>query len=191
MCGGTFAGEYGSRVNDGLSPRVRGNLPPPAAQVRPGRSIPACAGEPRWPAGGRRTGWVYPRVCGGTRAVPRRRSRGTGLSPRVRGNHGQRRGGPRGGRSIPACAGEPAGHPPGRPAGTVYPRVCGGTTPTSVNVEHYAGLSPRVRGNRRWPCCPPAGAGSIPACAGEPVGEGQPPQTETVYPRVCGGTARI
>ena len=52
---------------------------------------------------------VYPRVCGGTVCLALRCASWQGLSPRVRGNPGA---GPlpvHDGRSIPACAGEPAG----------------------------------------------------------------------------------
>ena len=86
VCGGTISGTSMDSVARGLSPRVRGNLPPAPYPVRKPGSIPACAGEP--PAT-RRTAplaGVYPRVCGGTNprgavsiALP-------GLSPRVRGN---------------------------------------------------------------------------------------------------------
>ena len=53
-----------------------------------------------------------------------------------------------------------------------------------------AGLSPRVRGNRRH-----NGGGfkhwrSIPACAGEPWASRRRPPAPGVYPRVCGGTGR-
>ena len=92
----------------GLSPRVRGNPPKPVASTWGSRSIPACAGEPRWMRPRRKKKRVYPRVCGGTERMRIRNIAGTGLSPRVRGN-------PHGAvfplmfsRSIPACAGEPS-----------------------------------------------------------------------------------
>ena len=73
-------------------------------------------------------------------------------------------------------------------AGTVYPRVCGGTPPALRLWMTEAGLSPRVRGN-------PAGVaplddrgGSIPACAGEPEVDDIAALNSEVYPRVCGGT---
>ena len=50
---------------------------------------------------------VYPRVCGGTRLT--------------------RSVADLGGRSIPACAGEPDMPPDESELGVVYPRVCGGT----------------------------------------------------------------
>ena len=182
----------------GLSPRVRGNRTSlcdlrsiPACAGEPqcrilARSIPACAGEPRTPPG-----------------VPR----WSGLSPRVRGNLIQsayiercKR------RSIPACAGEPWLSFP-----TVAARVRGNLTTlhvdgsipacagepmrwrsiaTHVDQAIFAGLSPRVRGNRSV-----AAIGSIPACAGEPQqlpiprrGNRVKSDHHGVYPRVCGGT---
>ena len=53
-----------------------------------------------------------------------------------------------------------------------------------------AGLSPRVRGNRRGKGKRPARRRSIPACAGEPLAGASVRRPERVYPRVCGGTAR-
>ena len=53
---------------------------------------------------------------------------------------------------------------------------------------HATGLSPRVRGNpvnRRVRGCH---RGSIPACAGEPMGTRTGSGQWRVYPRVCGGT---
>ena len=66
MCGGTPALGLGVGYIMGLSPRVRGNPIAAADEVKAGRSIPACAGEPSsdilYPAALK----VYPRVCGGT-----------------------------------------------------------------------------------------------------------------------------
>ncbi len=91
------------------------------------RSIPACAGEP----GLGLAIWlhlqVYPRVCGGTVVDWLRLSKGSGLSPRVRGNPGAARADDLRRRSIPACAGEPFGKWVALLGYMVYPRVCGGT----------------------------------------------------------------
>ena len=46
VCGGTDPGPGVLRRADGLSPRVRGNLPPLDRYGHTQRSIPACAGEP-------------------------------------------------------------------------------------------------------------------------------------------------
>ena len=71
--------------------------------------------------------WVYPRVCGGSGALPGSELAWAGLSPRVRGK-------PDYGdfireklRSIPACAGEASTSLGGMTRSKVYPRVCGGS----------------------------------------------------------------
>ena len=66
--------------------------------------------------------------------------------------------------------------------------MCGGTAWSSSERRGRIGLSPRVRGNLpdRNHC--PDRAGSIPACAGEPIGWHPSPSGKKVYPRVCGGT---
>ena len=90
--------------------------------------------------------------------------------------------------SIPASAGEPdlpfrAGRP-----GRVYPRECGGTAVRMRIDPDESGLSPRVRGNLREGHRRIAGAGSIPASAGEPGWRLLSRRRTRVYPRECGGT---
>ena len=70
----------------------------------------------------------------------------------------------------------------------VYPRVCGGTSLTTLNSSSINGLSPRVRGNRMSGTFSQPRRGSIPACAGEPDAGADVFDTAGVYPRVCGGT---
>ena len=190
MCGGTVAPLLSPIAQTGLSPRVRGNPGPSRGAHRGRRSIPACAGEPAILAAGLRKkrsipacagepyrvvrwfAWreVYPRVCGGTPQSPANDGRGSGLSPRVRGNPSRLAVGNKLERSIPACAGEPSGKTP--PAGPtrVYPRVCGGTSLVAITSQITTGLSPRVRGNPTGTITTTGGKRSIPACAGEPTG---------------------
>ena len=94
---------------------------------------------------------VYPRVCGGTSRHRRGKHGSHGLSPRVRGNRVPLAGTQARGRSIPACAGEPEIRFTIVQAIKVYPRVCGGTVDLHDTAIVDAGLSPRVRGNRRSP----------------------------------------
>ena len=47
VCGGTLLTGAGVSYAEGLSPRVRGNPVRSKAAASAGRSIPACAGEPR------------------------------------------------------------------------------------------------------------------------------------------------
>ena len=188
VCGGTALTAMESGVNAGLSPRVRGNLISLSTWKPPVRSIPACAGEPHRGETWQDTLSVYPRVCGGTCLLPSLLFENRGLSPRVRGNlvtdiiaHASH-------RSIPACAGEPRLSSGQRQTRRVYPRVCGGTVGSAVDVLTKGGLSPRVRGNRRVVSAHTTYTRSIPACAGEPSSLALYATIPTVYPRVCGGT---
>ena len=155
---------------------------------REDRSIPACAGEPRLRCSTRSAMSVYPRVCGGTEAQYPNGSLIQGLSPRVRGNRSAVSIGVFSIGSIPACAGEPGRERRPCHAGTVYPRVCGGTRPASLPPVTARGLSPRVRGNPVSPGRPRLRCRSIPACAGEPKASPAHGRSSGVYPRVCGGT---
>ena len=108
VCGGTTFPSRTALPTEGLSPRVRGNLNRgPAGPSAPG-SIPACAGEPSPDPRSSGCSRVYPRVCGGTSLTTPVRVRQRGLSPRVRGNLKLFHRRTLAGRSIPACAGEPA-----------------------------------------------------------------------------------
>ena len=147
MCGGTIAGHLQRALLHGLSPRVRGNLPLAGVATDSHRSIPACAGEPPSAPSAPCVPTVYPRVCGGTATFCRKRCARQGLSPRVRGNRASPCKRTDGGRSIPACAGEPTSTPSLHSICTVYPRVCGGTGLATRTRVPYFGLSPRVRGN--------------------------------------------
>ena len=149
VCGGTAVRIACGNCGWGLSPRVRGNRLAIGAAFIVLRSIPACAGEPPGPGRRAATG-------------------GRGLSPRVRGNRPVSRPLPAGTWSIPACAGEPSIATISRYVQRVYPRVCGGTQGRFSAAERGNGLSPRVRGNRILAAKRQYGAGSIPACAGEP-----------------------
>ena len=154
------------------------------------RSIPAYAGEPRNGLRLAETQWVYPRVCGGTSFTPVIRAKCWGLSPRMRGNHGNDRadGGLR--RSIPAYAGEPEQDNRQRAAARVYPRVCGGTSQSPCIAAAHCGLSPRMRGNPAQALPDESAMWSIPAYAGEPITLAGSLNHRAVYPRVCGGTSQ-
>ena len=188
VCGGTRKEHPLCASSSGLSPRVRGNPRCAVCGTQPGRSIPACAGEPSNRAGGMSVQGVYPRVCEGTKSSGWIWLETSGLSPRVRGNRPVEQGVGRRAGSIPACAGEPVASDKISVGAWVYPRVCGGTWCSWPPLPSSGGLSPRVRGNLwRKPNAQPE-SGSIPACAGEPVLAISAIVLLTVYPRVCGGT---
>ena len=127
-------------------------------------------------------------MCGGTIGAVEREILKRGLSPRVRGNLQLMQLMRQPPRSIPACAGEPDDTDTRDTPAAVYPRVCGGTRPRALTFWESIGLSPRVRGNLDERYNPPPSMGSIPACAGEPGPAPGVHSTDTVYPRVCGGT---
>ena len=167
-CGGTSCRRARERDHQGLSPRVRGNLSRFLSKKAPPRSIPARAGEPRWPSKNARPERVYPRACGGTESPAPHLRKTIGLSPRVRGN---RAGCPLpvpNPRSIPARAGEPVTAVIPMILSRVYPRACGGTRHASNASEASSGLSPRVRGNPHRGQFFRSHQRSIPARAGEP-----------------------
>ena len=116
---------------------------------------------------------------------------GRGLSPRVRGNLAGVAEEVAVQGSIPACAGEPPWMRRRAMRCGVYPRVCGGTRYEPGDADVVLGLSPRVRGNPALADAVQSGAGSIPACAGEPRPGVPGYRAGRVYPRVCGGTWKI
>ena len=130
-------------------------------------------------------------MCGGTRGTDCGPGRAGGLSPRVRGNPWATWSSIRRPGSIPACAGEPDMRSTRFALTRVYPRVCGGTAGLAFAALVHRGLSPRVRGNPERPALAKILHGSIPACAGEPHGNGFVVWHVRVYPRVCGGTSAL
>ena len=168
VCGGTCIRNSRVRPRQGLSPRVRGNPSDGGSDAGPAGSIPACAGDPWFTEECKSVSKVYPRVCGGPPPETAPPSGKIG--------------------SIPACAGEPNPGAERRCYQKVYPRVCGGTIPMLTDIPEGVGLSPRVRGNQVHRRRSVPRAGSIPACAGEPIYAGLTIFAVGVYPRVCGGT---
>ena len=115
-------------IEEGLSPRGRGNLSVFACCLMLARSIPAWAGQPPSLENLCSPSGVYPRVGGATNETVEYINNGQGLSPRGRGN---RQGGHKathGYGSIPAWAGQPRRSRGVAPDFPVYPRV-GGATP--------------------------------------------------------------
>ena len=209
VCGGTVRIALPTDPPRGLSPRMRGNRYIADLSCCSLRSIPAYAGEPRRKNRTIYLKKVYPRVCGGTRAVRQHPPPVIGLSPRMRGNPASALRGANDQGSIPAYAGEPP-EARGLPIyAKVYPRVCGGTArgadtyidykrsipayagePSRASADNapVGGLSPRMRGNPDRYGHHPKKARSIPAYAGEPCRSWRHKSAIQVYPRVCGGT---
>ena len=151
-------------------------------------SIPAWAGEPHRRHYESANTAVYPRVGGGTYLATFLNALPEGLSPRGRGNRRNLNPGKDHLGSIPAWAGEPLSLPPPARDGGVYPRVGGGTLPQVDALTRGLGLSPRGRGNRQPLHHRPGRRRSIPAWAGEPRPASAAYASQSVYPRVGGGT---
>ena len=149
VCGGTKKRTGVAPSDNGLSPRMRGNLGLLCDAVSAGGSIPAYAGEPAPLPGIAAFARVYPRVCGGTWLSAIQRHDRPGLSPRMRGNRGRLGADLASVRSIPAYAGEPVLTTTLDSSSKVYPRVCGGTRFMNQDRSSSEGLSPRMRGNLR------------------------------------------
>ncbi len=64
----------------------------------------------------------------------------------------------------------------------------GGTNIRSFFVQKLLGLSPHARGNPGTSYLDAVKAGSIPACAGEPIDDDGISRLSWVYPRMRGGT---
>ena len=175
----------------GLSPHGRGNPHDGRLLVDLLRSIPARAGEPKFPTFFRSENRVYPRTGGGTLYTARYGDDCLGLSPHGRGNQADaRRDHPELG-SIPARAGEPRSPRRYSPESWVYPRTGGGTIRSEAPRNAGKGLSPHGRGNRLVHPARFARQGSIPARAGEPDCGSQCLRPSGVYPRTGGGTFSI
>ena len=174
----------------GSSPRVRGTRPARLRRPSLRRFIPACAGNSTARRGGGVRPAVHPRVCGELSCVPALTRRTGGSSPRVRGTHGQHRGGVGAHRFIPACAGNSGGRKGNVGLTTVHPRVCGELSIPLHPAPSRFGSSPRVRGTR---CAATGCCGSerfIPACAGNSSPFAALMFGSAVHPRVCGELER-
>ena len=111
-----------------------------------------------------------------------------GLSPLTRGNRRYRarwwgRSGP-----IPAHAGEPKSQVGAGYVSRAYPRSRGGTWNAPPSEWTMTGLSPLTRGNLGLGGEGEAGAGPIPAHAGEPSQARRSVGVTGAYPRSRGGT---
>ena len=135
--------------------------------------------------------WVYPRLCGGNLNILTFVIIALGLSPLVRGKHGNGRLDEMTSGSIPACAGETRLTPQTPAAGGVYPRLCGGNTAPSSDSIPSLGLSPLVRGKLKCPSWVDFQRGSIPAWAGETAASAAVDILVGVYPRLCGGNDQV
>ena len=109
-------------------------------------------------------------MCGGALCSDVIAVTSAGPSPRVRGSRFHPVQSVWSDGSIPACAGEPRTGVRVFLISGVHPRVCGGAAEKSRWTAPNPGPSPRVRGSRWRDNVDVLQDGSIPACAGEPLG---------------------
>ena len=166
VCGECATGAIGALVLGGSSPRVRGMLAG-AAEGVPGPVD-------------------HPRVCGECLPHATRWTGAFGSSPRVRGMLGLAHDVEHLGRIIPACAGNAVRSGTRLQPGRDHPRVCGECTLAFDPLHTLGGSSPRVRGMLRVQYRGIAGAGIIPACAGNAVPYSSGLERSPDHPRVCG-----
>ena len=132
----------------GLSPQVRGTRCRKPWPSKPGRFIPAGAGNTRALAVSAMPDAVYPRRCGEHALIAAIHFSEDGLSPQVRGTPPQNCLQVVQVRFIPAGAGNTGGVDDSLVTGTVYPRRCGEHRAQAPQPGASAGLSPQVRGTR-------------------------------------------
>ncbi len=89
--------------------------------------------------------------------------------------------------SIPACAGEPTAAARTAAGPWVHPRLRGGAFKWRPLRALSWGPSPPARGSLQLRGGVPRGAGSIPACAGEPNARRDLERERPVHPRLRGG----
>ena len=86
MCGATAYRTQQDQLNEGLSPRVWGNLFQKNCYTLTGRPIPTCVGQPLEAKQRMLKLEAYPHVCGATYVIAKNVVGRHGLSPRVWGN---------------------------------------------------------------------------------------------------------
>ena len=150
----------------GSSPHTRGTRFPTLSATRLERFIPAYAGNTSW---------------------PRPTSTSRPVHPRIRGEHGQRRGQAcKQRRFIPAYAGNTVCCRTATAPTTVHPRIRGEHRPAGQAFALVGGSSPHTRGTRRrsWPAS--ATARFIPAYAGNTTSTDWNETEKPVHPRIRG-----
>ena len=110
-CGEHSGSSWAALLTVGSCPRLRGTRHRAMAADRPGRFIPAPAGNTRWGAAGSEHRTVHPRACGEHLSSQTWQGAVAGSSPRLRGTPAQRHYRRADQRFIPApagntCAGE-------------------------------------------------------------------------------------
>ena len=170
----------------GSSPRMRGMRQRHHRRQRPGRIIPAYAGNASCPRQLGRPSADHPRVCGECLMLRSASCPPSGSSPRMRGMPIDAEQSVLGGRIIPAYAGNARQARTWSMPQTDHPRVCGECTSPSTPASSPAGSSPRMRGMPYRGRTRPGYHRIIPAYAGNASTRRRRRWASSDHPRVCG-----
>ena len=172
--------------SDGSSPLARGTRGRPLPDRRPGRFIPARAGNTGAHDGAASPSPVHPRSRGEHRDCSILLGDGGGSSPLARGTLPRRARRRRTPRFIPARAGNtrPPCSRPGAPP--VHPRSRGEHPDSGRRRRAPTGSSPLARGTREAPAGPRLERRFIPARAGNTARTSAAPRRPSVHPRSRG-----
>ena len=170
----------------GSSPRVRGTQMEIDEVSRFERFIPASAGNAAARCAPPAAAPVHPRECGERVFDAFGRCGVAGSSPRVRGTRPRPARAPRGGRFIPASAGNAEYEKAVKNIRPVHPRECGERICTARSASKPSGSSPRVRGTRERRRDVEGGVRFIPASAGNAEELQLRGDLARVHPRECG-----
>ena len=168
---------------------MRGKPPHGRRPGRPGRIIPAHAGQTDCVTTATIASSDHPRACGANYADLQRYGQDDGSSPRMRGKPDVDARFDGGERIIPAHAGQTSPFRPPPLSRSDHPRACG----ANVKVENlgtaFDGSSPRMRGKHTIPANLEDGMRIIPAHAGQTPRVCRRTGWGPDHPRACGANA--
>ena len=173
-------------ADDGSSPLARGTPALRRPRRRPGRFIPARAGNTRCAAARAAPAAVHPRSRGEHVSAPDQVGRQSGSSPLARGTRQDRAAGYGHGRFIPARAGNTGWPGPPASPSPVHPRSRGEHVRARISIESFRGSSPLARGTPEITLSELNGRRFIPARAGNTSRRPGSTAGPSVHPRSRG-----
>ena len=169
---------------------MRGKRAGHRLRPRPYRIIPAHAGQTTATRCPCESPADHPRACGANLTADDAHASTAGSSPRMRGKHLFDAFRVRGGRIIPAHAGQTMRCARLGRVMKDHPRACGANLASRRFHHGLSGSSPRMRGKRVEPVCDGAEVRIIPAHAGQTAPNRQDACPCPDHPRACGANRR-
>ena len=185
-CGANPALSVMTAAPAGSSPRMRGKRAGHRLRPRPYRIIPAHAGQTTATRCPCESPADHPRACGANLTADDAHASTAGSSPRMRGKHLFDAFRVRGGRIIPAHAGQTRLSVVTRIVWADHPRACGANTPAQTVKSSPYGSSPRMRGKLIGVRLQRFDERIIPAHAGQTHVRSCPNSRGPDHPRACG-----